>query len=101
MRTVTRARTVTESAIERALTLEVTKRGGICWKWPASARAGVPDRIVVLGGRVVFVELKGPGGKPTAIQCVQHEALRAVGADVRVIDNSADIAALCDELTRG
>jgi hypothetical protein len=77
---------IIEAKVEAALVKAVTAAGGICWKWPATARAGVPDRIVVLGGRVAFVELKRPGEKPRPLQLDVHRRLRAAGADVRVID---------------
>jgi hypothetical protein len=78
---------VTEKKIEHYLTSKVQAAGGLCWKWPASARAGVPDRIVIIGGEVVFVELKRPGGKLSAIQKAVHAKLRAAGARVEVIDS--------------
>jgi hypothetical protein len=48
----------------------------------------VPDRIVILpGGRIVFVELKAPGKKPTALQERVMGILKGLGADVRVVDS--------------
>lgn len=76
-----------ETVIERALTRGVIKLRGICWKWPPSARAGVPDRIVIVDGRVFFIELKRPGGKLRPIQVSAHALLRRAGADVRVLDS--------------
>ena len=46
------------------------------------------DRIVTLpGGRIIFVELKAPGAKPTENQQRDHERRRALGCEVVVIDN--------------
>ena len=57
-------------------------------KWVSPGMAGVPDRIVFLpGGRIIFVELKRPGEKPTPLQNRIIEMLRELGADVRVVDS--------------
>ena len=89
----------TENQIERALGLAITKAGGLCWKWPATARAGVPERIVVYNGRVVFVVLKRGGGMLSPIQVVTHRLLRGAGADVRVIDSIDCVDEFVRELT--
>lgn len=50
-----------ESQIEAYLRVEMRKRGGKAYKWVSPGNPGVPDRIVVFGGQVVFVELKASG----------------------------------------
>jgi len=90
---------VREKAIETYLRDQVRKAGGAAMKWVSPGNSGVPDRIVFLPeGRVVFVELKAPGKKPTQLQLVQHERLRALGCDVRVIDSREGVDALIREL---
>lgn len=77
-----------ESAIERAFVARVKSLGGMAEKFTSPGRRSVPDRLVTLpGGVVIFVELKRPGGKPTAAQLRDHERRRALGCDVRVIDS--------------
>jgi hypothetical protein len=44
-------------------------------------------------GQIIFVEVKRPGGKPTDAQIKDHERRRALGCDVRVIDNLEDARA--------
>lgn len=88
-----------EEYVEGYLRKRVTAAGGQCWKWVAPGKSGVPDRVVVLAGRVVFVETKAPGGKPRPLQLVRHRELRAAGADVRVFDTREQVDALVAELT--
>jgi len=77
-----------ESKIERALVRRVESLGGLCEKFTSPNRRAVPDRIVTLpGGRIVFIELKAPGAKPTKLQLLDHANRRALGCDVRVIDS--------------
>lgn len=84
-----------ERDLERRFRLRVRDAGGVAWKWVSPGTAGVPDRIVFLpGGRVLFVELKRPGGQLSLLQERIHEVLRALGADVRVIDSVEGVEAL-------
>ena len=55
---------------------------------------GVQTCALPICGRIVFVELKAPGQKQTAIQVRVTEMLRALGADVRVIDSKEAVDAL-------
>lgn len=78
---------ILERDIENALVRRVKVLGGMCEKFTSPGRRSVPDRIVTLpGGRIVFVELKRPGAKPTDGQLRDHERRRELGCDVRVID---------------
>lgn len=57
-----------ERDIEKYLVAEVRKRGGEAYKFTSPAMRGVADRLVVMPGRIWFVELKRPGGKLTPLQ---------------------------------
>jgi len=76
-----------EKLIEKTLNDEVKKLGGWSLKLPCVYVAGLPDRLVLLpGGVVFFAELKSTGKKPTLLQKKTHERLRLLGFDVYVID---------------
>lgn len=74
-----------ESSIERYLTKEIKRLGGLSYKFVSPGNTGVPDRIYILDGRVYFVELKREQGVLSMIQRVQLNRLKANGADVRVV----------------
>lgn len=77
-----------EFAIEKHLTAEVKKAGGIAYKFVSPGHRSVPNRLVLLpGGRVVFVECKAPGEKPRPEQLREHERLRALGFAVVALDS--------------
>ena len=63
-------------------------------------RRGCPDLLVICpGGRVVFLELKKAENiEPEPHQLREHERMRAVGADVRVIGSKEQVDALIQEL---
>jgi hypothetical protein len=80
-----------EKDIENALVRKVKTLGGMCEKFTSPGRRSVPDRIITLpNGKIVFVEVKNTGKKPTELQLRDHERRRALGCDVRVIDNMDD-----------
>ena len=76
-----------ERDIEKALVKRIKTLGGLCEKFVSPSNIGVPDRIVTLPDRIVFVELKAPGKKPTAKQIKDHEKRRGYGCTVLVINS--------------
>lgn len=59
-------------------------------KFVSPNNAGVPDRILIKDGRVVFVEFKRKGEKPRKLQEFTISLMRQHGADVAVVDNFSD-----------
>lgn len=83
-----------EKDVEASLVRRVKALGGLCEKFTSPGRRSVPDRIITMpGGQIIFVELKAPNKKPTDAQLKDHERRRALGCDVRVIDNKEDARA--------
>ena len=77
-----------ERDVEKALCKRVKELGGKCEKFVSVNNRAVPDRLVILpNGKILFVELKAPGKKPTKLQEKDHRERRALGATVLVIDN--------------
>ena len=74
-----------ERDLEKKLVDGVRKTGGRAYKFVSPGNDGVPDRIVVLYGRIIFVELKTLAGKLTRLQSSQITRLRILGQDVRVL----------------
>ena len=86
---------IRESDIERHFVRRIKGLGGKALKLVPLSQAGLPDRIVLFpGGRVLFVELKAPGRKPTKLQLRTHEWLRSWGFVVLVIDGMEGVDAL-------
>ena len=91
---------IRESVIEAHLVKRVKQAGGVAFKWVSPGHSGVPDRIVMLsGGRIIFVEMKAPGKKPTPMQERQHIKLMKLGMWVVVLDSIAGVDTFVEEIT--
>lgn len=88
-----------EHHIEQALKHGVEAAGGICWKLVSPGTNGVPDRICIMRGRVVFVELKAPGRQSRPIQARRIRQLRDHGMSVLVVDSTDGIREVLDALS--
>lgn len=80
-----------ERDVERALIKRVKEAGGEVRKLAWIGRRGAPDRLVMLPGRYLFVELKAPGGRVSRLQDLEHRRLRDAGFDVRIVWKLEDI----------
>lgn len=81
-----------EKDIEEYLRKEVKKAGGKAYKFESPGNDGVPDRIVVFPGNVIwFVELKAPGKKPRPLQVKQMRDLSNFDCNVLVIDSKEGV----------
>lgn len=99
----TRAREGIVSASEKVLEAELRERckalGWMCIKLTSQYQRGLPDRLILMpGGRVCFAEVKTTGKKPTALQGVTHERLRALGYRVEVVDTTESLDNLIVDL---
>lgn len=89
----------TEKQIEAFCIREASKRGGKAVKGNAVNTKGFPDRIIMLpGGKVGFLELKRPGGKPTKLQKHWLKQLDALGCVASVADTKEAVVAFMDDL---
>ena len=89
----------TEKQIEQALVRAVKTAGGIAPKFVSPGYDGMSDRLVLFPhGRMAFIELKAPGMKPRPLQESRHEMLRRLGFRVYVIDDTAQIERILDEI---
>lgn len=82
--------TSSEKKIEKKLRLGVEALGGLCLKFPAVFFAGIPDRLCIMpGGLVFFVETKGEGLKLAPRQIYVAKKLESLGVKVYVANNLA------------
>lgn len=81
---------IRESHIEKTVCRRATAHGWLVHPKAGSGTKGWPDRTFTKPGRLVFIEFKAPGKKPTKLQAHTHEKLKKQGYEVYVIDSIED-----------
>lgn len=76
-----------ETDIEGKAVKYAEERGWWAAKFVSPGRRGVPDRIFIRDGRVLFIEFKKDGKEPTAQQLKKHRDMVAHGAEVHWVHN--------------
>lgn len=86
-----------EAKIEKRLKKRIEEDlNGLCLKILCNHFSGFPDRMCLLPkGRLIFVELKAPGEKPSKLQLLIHRKLSNLGFNILVIDSKEKVDALC------
>ena len=76
-----------EKGVEMPVVRRAEKAGWFCRKvaWPV--RIGAPDRVFIKDGRVVWIEFKDAGKRPRKSQELEHDRMKAAGAEVYWCDN--------------
>jgi len=87
---------ILEKDIEKYLIKRMKQLSGLCYKWQSSV-TGVPDRIVILNEKIMFVELKTLTGKLSPRQVLVFDELGEAGFPVHILRSYEDI----EEFIRG
>ena len=83
-----------EKKVEDYLVKQITKLGGIAYKFVSPARRSVPDRLCVLPGFIIFVECKTEKGVLSKGQYLERKRLTNLGASTAVVHSKEEIDAL-------
>lgn len=76
-----------ETSIEGLVCDDAEADGWFVRKLAWTGRRGGCDRFFAKNGRVVLIEFKKPGGKTSANQESELDALKAAGVECYVLDN--------------
>lgn len=89
-----------EESIEKFLTDQVADLGGLAVKLNPAGVRGIPDRLVILPGRIIFVELKRPrGGVISKLQHWWADRLRALGHETAFVKTEKEVIDLLHRAT--
>ena len=80
-----------EKQIQTRIKAALEKQGWVVIRPVSVAKSGYPDLWCLKNGKVVFVEVKKEGEKPTALQIHRHKELREMGFKVIVASSKKDI----------
>ncbi len=90
-----------EKLLETKLKNGTEKMGGWCIKMLSTHLTGLPDRVCLLpGGIIFFAEIKTTKKKAKKIQILVHHKIRKLGFDVHLIDASAQINQILENVKR-
>jgi len=88
-----------EKIIERFCVEEAKRRGGQAVKGTAANTKGFPDRTILLpGGTIGFLELKGSSGRVTRLQEHWINKLRGLGFKAEVANSKEAVKEFLDSL---
>lgn len=90
LRFILHAAAARESKIEKAVCDHAKSKGWLVYKWSSPGNRGVPDRLFIRKGYVLFIEFKRKGGKTTPIQELIHKKFLEHEFKVHLIDNIED-----------
>lgn len=76
-----------ESLIERKACQCAKAQGWLVYKFVSPGNSGVPDRLFIRDGQVVFVEFKATGEQLRPLQQRVIDKMREHGATVYVVDS--------------
>ncbi|WP_221636717.1 VRR-NUC domain-containing protein [Listeria booriae] len=82
---------ILEKDIESYLKNKVEKYGGVYLKFTSPGNSGVPDRLVILRRRTIYVELKKPGETLRPKQEYWVKKLQGLGHTVYTIDSKSQV----------
>ena len=91
-----------ERDIEKRLGSRIRQMGGLYYKFTSPGNAGVPDRLIVMPGGVIwFVELKADSGRVAPVQEYQIKLLQDRGANACVVRGAAGVEEFLRKLQEG
>lgn len=68
-------------------------RGSVC------QQSGMPDTVLIDRGRTIWVEVKKAGGKPTRIQEIEIQKIRAAGGEAYCVDSVEALITILERRT--
>lgn len=88
-----------EFVVEDYLKEKVEQLGGKCYKFVSPGYDGMPDRLVLYRGAVVFIECKKHGKKPRKLQEVRLREIMDQRVPAYVIDSKEQVDNLIARLS--
>ena len=76
-----------ESLIEKKVCDYAKEQGFLVYKFSSPSQRGVPDRMFIYDGGVMFIEFKAPGKKMTKLQSKIALDINRAGVIVHTVDD--------------
>lgn len=89
-----------ERDVEKRLKDKIEAIGGLCLKFTSPSNRGVPDRVVLYKGVVVFVEVKKPDAELRPLQRSWKTKIESQGVYSRTASTKENVDALVNWIKR-
>lgn len=86
-----------ERDLEAKIVSHCKQRGLLIYKFSSPSNRGVPDRIIVGMGKVMFLEIKSAKGRLTALQERELARLREAGVRAEAVNDYQIAVELIDD----
>jgi Holliday junction resolvase len=83
-----------ESKIQSSIRTHLERQGWFVTKLLQTSTNGIPDLMALRQGKVVFIEVKQPGRKPSPLQEYRIGQLRKEGFEVIIATSKKDVEQL-------
>lgn len=83
-----------EKEIENEIKTYIKECGGLCYKIHGGdlyQETGIPDLLCCIQGLFIGIEVKDPGGKPSAIQLAQGARIKKAGGRFLIAKSLNDV----------
>ena len=75
-----------EKDVEARLRDRIKAAGGVSWKFVSPNNRGVSDRVALINGRTIYIEVKRDGGKMSALQKSFAEKITINGGEYALVE---------------
>ena len=75
-----------EKEVEARLRDRIKAAGGVSWKFSSPNNRGVSDRVALINGRTIYIEVKRDGGKMSALQKAFMQKILDNGGEFALVE---------------
>ncbi len=89
---------MSESKVQQKIRNYLNRQGWLVVKIITCSLPGWPDLMAMRSGRLIIIEVKAPGEKPSPLQLARHNQLRQAGFEVHVIDDASNVEKVIESI---
>ena len=87
-----------EKEVEARLRDRIKAAGGVSWKFSSPNNRGVSDRIALINGRTIYIEVKRDGGKMSALQKAFMQKILDNGGEFALVEGMQGVDDFIEEV---
>ena len=80
-----------EKVVEARLRDRIKAAGGVSWKFVSPNNRGVSDRVALINGRTIYIEVKRDGGKMSPLQKTFMQKVLDNGGEFALVEGMSGV----------